>query len=35
MFTRLDAEQNEQTLQQAVYKGKVSETAYNVSLEID
>ncbi len=31
MFTRLDAERNEQTLQQAVHTGKVSETTYNVS----
>jgi hypothetical protein len=31
MFTRLDAERNEQTLQQAVYTGKVSETTYNVN----
>ncbi|CAF1034542.1 unnamed protein product [Rotaria sordida] len=29
MFTRLDAERNEQTLQQAVYKGKVHETTCN------
>ncbi|CAF3709521.1 unnamed protein product [Adineta steineri] len=29
MFTRLDAERNEQTLQQAVHKGKVLETTYN------
>jgi hypothetical protein len=32
MFTRLDAERNEQTLKQAVEKGNVSETTYNVSL---
>lgn len=32
MFTRLDAERNEQTLKQAVDNGKVSETTYNVSL---
>jgi hypothetical protein len=31
MFTRLDAERNEQTLQQAVDKGKVSETTSDVS----
>lgn len=31
MFTRLDAERNEQTLKQAVEKGKVSETAVNVN----
>ncbi|CAF3416685.1 unnamed protein product [Rotaria sp. Silwood1] len=29
LFTRLDAERNEQTLQQAVYQGKVHETIYN------
>ncbi|CAF4385732.1 unnamed protein product [Rotaria sp. Silwood2] len=29
MFTRLDAERNEKTLQQAVYKGKVQETTYS------
>ncbi|CAF4781967.1 unnamed protein product, partial [Rotaria socialis] len=28
MFTRLDAERNEQTLQHAVYKGKVPEETY-------
>jgi hypothetical protein len=31
MFTRLDAERNEQALKQAVYKGKVTETVFNVS----
>jgi hypothetical protein len=31
MFTRLDAERNEQTLQQAVHKGKVLETTYQVN----
>jgi len=35
MFTRLDAERNEQTLKQAVEKGNVSETTYNVSLLTD
>ncbi|CAF1201089.1 unnamed protein product [Adineta ricciae] len=29
MFTRLDAQRNEQTLQQALHKGKVLETTYN------
>lgn len=32
MFTRLDAERNDKALKQAVDKGKVSETTYNVSL---
>jgi hypothetical protein len=31
MFTRLDAERNDHTLQQAVSKGKLPETTYNVS----
>ena len=31
MFTRLDAERNEQALQQAVDRGKLSEDVYNVS----
>ncbi len=31
MFTRLDAQRNEQTLQQALEKGTVSETTYQVS----
>ncbi len=31
MFTRLDAQRNEQTLQQAVEKGKVSKTTVNVN----
>jgi len=31
MFTRLDAERNEQTLQQAVHRGKVLETTYHVN----
>lgn len=31
MFTRLDAERNEQALQQAVDRGKLSEGMYNVS----
>jgi len=30
MFTRHDAERNDETLQQAVSKGKVPETTYNV-----
>ncbi len=30
MFTRLDAERNNETLQQAVSKGKVPETTYDV-----
>ena len=33
MFTRLDAERNEQALQQAVRKGKVPESTYEVSSE--
>ena len=32
MFTRLDAERNEQALKQAVEKGKVNETTVTVSL---
>ena len=31
MFTRLDAERNEKTLQQAVEKGKVPKSTYQVS----
>lgn len=34
MFTRLDAQRNEEALQHAVEKGKVSETAYEVSSTI-
>ena len=33
MFTRLDAQRNEQTLQQALHKGKVLETTYNVKID--
>ena len=31
LFTRLDAERNEQTLKQAVEKGKLPETTVNVN----
>ena len=34
MFTRLDAQRNEQTLKQAVEKGKVPEATFNVSVNI-
>lgn len=30
LFTRLDAERNEQMLKQAVYKGKVPDSTYSV-----
>lgn len=33
MFTRLDIERNEQTLQQALSRGKLPETVYNVCLK--
>lgn len=32
MFTRMDFERNDQTLQNAVTRGKVSEITYNVCL---